>query len=237
MADGRIYMLQPSFAAGEISPDVASRVDLDKYASGKEIVYTLKENPVAGYNTVITGFNVTNTLKVVKEDPPEVIHRLTVRYWYEQVDGQTAHPTFTGLYKEGVKYRVNSPAIHGWTVDLKSVRGTMGTEDIIVDVIYTRNPYHLTIHYVDLYGTTMAPDYTDTLYTGDGYHVESPVIEGYRTQTPLVAGMMPARDLVITVIYYPETIVHRRVRQVVFEEYDTPLGVGSQSMDVGECIE
>lgn len=31
--DGRIYMLQPSFASGEISPDVASRVDLDKYAS------------------------------------------------------------------------------------------------------------------------------------------------------------------------------------------------------------
>ena len=33
MPDGRIYMLQPSFASGEISPDVASRVDLDKYAS------------------------------------------------------------------------------------------------------------------------------------------------------------------------------------------------------------
>jgi len=33
MPDGRIYMLQPSFTAGEISPDVASRVDLDKYAS------------------------------------------------------------------------------------------------------------------------------------------------------------------------------------------------------------
>ncbi len=33
MADGRIYMLQPSFSAGEISPDVASRVDLDKYQS------------------------------------------------------------------------------------------------------------------------------------------------------------------------------------------------------------
>jgi len=33
MPDGRIYMLQPSFAAGEISPDVASRVDIDKYAS------------------------------------------------------------------------------------------------------------------------------------------------------------------------------------------------------------
>ena len=33
MADGRVYMLQPSFATGEISPDVASRVDLDKYQS------------------------------------------------------------------------------------------------------------------------------------------------------------------------------------------------------------
>ena len=33
MADGRIYVLQPSFASGEISPDVASRVDLDKYQS------------------------------------------------------------------------------------------------------------------------------------------------------------------------------------------------------------
>ena len=33
MPDGRIYILQPSFASGEISPDVASRVDLDKYQS------------------------------------------------------------------------------------------------------------------------------------------------------------------------------------------------------------
>ena len=31
MADGRMYMLQPSFAGGEISPEVAARVDLDKY--------------------------------------------------------------------------------------------------------------------------------------------------------------------------------------------------------------
>lgn len=33
MADGRLYVLQASFAAGEISPDVANRVDLDKYQS------------------------------------------------------------------------------------------------------------------------------------------------------------------------------------------------------------
>lgn len=33
MADERMYILQPSFAAGEISPDVANRVDLNKYQS------------------------------------------------------------------------------------------------------------------------------------------------------------------------------------------------------------
>lgn len=33
MADERMYILQPSFAAGEISPDVANRVDLGKYQS------------------------------------------------------------------------------------------------------------------------------------------------------------------------------------------------------------
>ena len=210
---------------------------LPRYKDGKEIVYTLKEDPVAGYKTIITGFNVTNTLNPGNKDQEGKIHRLTVRYWYEQVDGRTAAPTFTGLYKEGAKYRVKSPAIAGWTVDVQVVSGTMGTEDIILDVIYIRNPYTLTIHYVDLFGNTVAPDHTEVLYAGDGYYVESPVIEGYKTQTPLVSGTMPARDVVVTVIYYPQKVVHRRVTQVVFEEYETPLGVGSQSMDVGECVE
>jgi peptide methionine sulfoxide reductase MsrA len=63
------------------------------------------------------------------------------------------------------------------------------------------------------------------------------VIEGYSTQTPLVSGTMPARDEEVTVIYVPRKVMHRRVMQMVFEEYDTPLGVGSQNLDVGECIE
>ena len=205
---------------------------LPRCKGGKEIRYTLKEDPVEGYQAAVNGFNVTNTLI-----PDEPVYRLTVRYWYEQVDGRTAAPTFTGLYKEGEKYRVKSPSIAGWSVDIKVVQGVMGTEDIVVDVVYTRNPYHLTIHYVDLFGNTMAPDYTDILYAGEDYYVESPVIEGYKTQTPLVSGTMPARDVVVTVIYYPEKVVHRRVMQVVFEEYETPLGVGAQSIDVGECVE
>ena len=35
--------------------------NLDKYFQGKEIVYTISENPVAGYTTRVDGYNVTNT--------------------------------------------------------------------------------------------------------------------------------------------------------------------------------
>ena len=31
MARETIYMVQPSFGAGELAPEVASRIDLDKY--------------------------------------------------------------------------------------------------------------------------------------------------------------------------------------------------------------
>ena len=38
-----------------------SFTDLPKYAGGKEIVYTISEDAVPGYTTVVNGFNVTNS--------------------------------------------------------------------------------------------------------------------------------------------------------------------------------
>ncbi|MDO4356018.1 MAG: Cna B-type domain-containing protein [Clostridia bacterium] len=43
--------------------------DMPKYANGVEIVYTISETPVAGYRTVVNGFNVTN--RHVPETTPE----------------------------------------------------------------------------------------------------------------------------------------------------------------------
>ena len=40
--------------------------DLDKYANGTEILYTILEHPVAYYETMINGFDITNTHKVVE---------------------------------------------------------------------------------------------------------------------------------------------------------------------------
>ena len=43
--------------------------DLDKFANGKEIEYTIKERSVAHYTTAIDGLTITNTV----ENPPEII--------------------------------------------------------------------------------------------------------------------------------------------------------------------
>lgn len=46
-----------------------SFTDLDEYADGEEIIYTISEDPVAGYSSVIEGYNITNT--VIPESPSE----------------------------------------------------------------------------------------------------------------------------------------------------------------------
>ena len=40
--------------------------DLDKYANGTEILYTILEHPVAYYETIINGFNITNKHEVIE---------------------------------------------------------------------------------------------------------------------------------------------------------------------------
>lgn len=42
--------------------------NLDKYADGKEIVYTVTEEVIAGYTTSVNGYNITNTHDLVKTE-------------------------------------------------------------------------------------------------------------------------------------------------------------------------
>ncbi len=62
---------------------------------------------------------------------------LTIRYWYDEVGGKTAAPTYSKEETAGSKYDVTSPSIDGYSPDKANVRGTMPDEDVIIDVIYT----------------------------------------------------------------------------------------------------
>ena len=64
-------------------------------------------------------------------------YTLTVRY--AMSDGSKAPETYTGSYAEGESYSVNSPSVSGYTPDVATVSGTMGTNNVDVTVTYKKN--------------------------------------------------------------------------------------------------
>jgi len=192
-------------------------------ADGDEIVYTVVEDAVTGYDTVYAeeGHDITNSLQS---------YTLTIRYWYNRVDGREAAPTVTRTCYYGESYDVASPRIKGYRPDAENVAGVI-TGDVVYDVIYTARSYDLTVYYVYQDGTTAAPVYTDTLKYREEYSVASPELEGYVPSIAVVAGEMPARDVEVTVIYVPENT------EIIIDEYGVPLGIGNVEMNVGDCFE
>ena len=71
-----------------------SFTNLDKYKAGKEIIYTVSEETVAGYTTVVDGYNITNTIK------QEYVTLRGTKTWIEPTG--TEHPTITlGIKQNG----------------------------------------------------------------------------------------------------------------------------------------
>ena len=100
--------------------------------------------------------------------------------------------------------------------------------------------FRLTIHYIYLNGSTAAPTHTEQLSAGSSYSVSSPVIPGYTPTMAVVSGVMPARDVVYTVIYIPRPSSGSEGEEPVFltiEDYETALGFGASFMHEGICIE
>ncbi len=130
-------------------------------------------------------------------------YNLTVHYIY--ADSTEAANDYTGTFVFGTEYSVPSPEIIGYTADIDTVAGTMIAQDVVVYVTYTPTNYNLTIHYVYADQTEARPDYTAQVAYGAEYLVESPVIECYTANTPVVEGTMPAEDHVVTVTYTVDT--------------------------------
>ena len=170
------------------------------------------------------------------EDEEEVItknntFRVTVRYWIEEVNGKKAAPNFSNKYHTGDNYHVTSPRVPGYTPDVQVVKGVVGENDVVIDVIYTADDYDLTINYIYENGEEAAPKHQETLKVGDKYEVASPEINGYWPSTKVVKGTMPGRDLTITVIY------KKPGNYITIEDYNDPLGLGNVNLNAGDCFE
>ncbi len=128
---------------------------------------------------------------------------VTVKYVYS--DGSTAADTeiVSVNYKED--YRVDSPAITGYTADKTAVSGTMGAGDVSETVIYTINSYDVSATYVYSDGSKADETKTTSVEYGKPYNVETPAVVGYTADKAAVSGTMGADDVAVTVTYTVNT--------------------------------
>ena len=94
--------------------------NLPKYNNGEEIIYTITENPVAGYETTIEKFNITN------EYIPEMVEKTVTKIWDDNKNQDGKRPDYIKviLYKtvnqekievEEVELNSNKSWTHTWT--------------------------------------------------------------------------------------------------------------------------
>ena len=130
-----------------------------------------------------------------------------------------------------------TPAFATVVVDSPEIPAPPPEIEEIIEELQT--VYRLTIYYIYEDGSTAAATYTEQLNAGDTYSVSSPSIPGYTPSVYVVSGTMPARDIEYTVIYVPiptDPDGHGG-KYLTLEDYETPLGLGETSMNVGICIE
>ena len=166
------------------------------------------------------------------EDPEPTIESkftLIIRYWIGSKDGELIN-TVNRVEKAGTAYDVATPPMEGYTADTERVKGVLD-KDMEYDVVYTPGDYTLTILYRFQDGTEAAATYTEVLHFGDEYSVESPTINTYYPNKQKVEGTMPARDVTVTVIYAKYPVI------ITIDDFETPLGIGLGSINVGETIE
>ena len=135
-------------------------------------------------------------------------HRLTINY--NAPAGETKPASYSAYIKIGDQYVVRSPRITGYTASPFAVAGTMGNEDVTVEVGYTANPvavdpYTLTVSYTvpEAFQAVKPATVTAHYSQGESYIIHSPAIEGLVPSLEAVRGIMPGQDLSVEVVYRP----------------------------------
>ena len=139
------------------------------------------------FNTEDTNYYDYDTAKVADADAISIYARaynLTVNY--VMADGTTPPAAYSAQVAQGENYSVSVPSITGYTPNVSTVSGTMGTADVTETVTYTKDaPASYTVTFQDWDGTVLktqtvtagqaatAPtDPTRTGYTFTGWDVD-----------------------------------------------------------------
>lgn len=229
---------------------------LPRYTGDTENVYTLSEVNVPGYTSAIQGFAITNThaiettnvsvTKVWNDNnnangnrPAELTVTLNAdgtpvgTYTLNAANGwaATAYGLPVNANGQAITYTWTEPAIPFYTQTGSATDGTVTT------LTNTRNnpnpvvPSTLRITYRYTNGQEAAPPVEMQLNPGDPYDVVSPGIDGYTPSLLRVTGTMPDQDVEYVVLYLQGNGLR------ILDDYETPLGLGTIFLNIGDCIE
>ncbi len=230
--------------------------DQPVYADGGRIlIYRWREEPVEGYR--LTSETIGNTTVLTNTHKPATMDLTVRKVWEDEDDparpgslimvlfgGGTARPVTLNAANhwtatvtvpardeagQDLNYTWEEPAIRGYTLRSVVTAGRVTTFTNVKDDDGTDTDHLLTIRYRYADGTLAADTYTRVVRAGDAYDVPSPVIPGYRAVPLRVTGVMPARDMVFTVIYVPEDQVP--------DDPGASGGLGEVILNVGDCLE
>lgn len=169
--------------------------------------YNVPSPVIQGYTPHFVGGEVvTGTMsaagayhRVVYRDS---FHWLIVNYCF--LDGKTAAYIFQDRFKYGSTYSIPSPSVKGYTPDTLVLSGTVTAapnENITKTIYYYPIDCNLTIKYQYEDGSEAFPFYKETIKYDASYSVESPLMDGYEPDIPLVSGKINSENLEIIVTY------------------------------------
>ena len=179
------------------------------------------------------------------EEPAIPTYSLIIHYL---ADGQSVAADFHRTYPGGAAYNVTSPTVKGYNADQAAVSGTI-TENLELEVHYTRQDAVLTIRYLTLDGTKLAENQVVAMKYGDTYRYTVPAFENYEAQTAAVEGTMTSASREVIVWYLPtpeinpgengtQSRIHvNGTNYIMINDMMTPLGLGEIFRGSGESVE
>ena len=162
-----------------------------------DFIYPVVEGYTHGSQGMPGTYLVTGSAEIYIKYRPDV-HNVTV--YYQFTNGEEAAPTYNEEVLYNRPYYVESPVIEHYTADILVVEGTMGTEDVVVTVVYTGEPCEVTIHFVDENGEPIGDDVIVTVPYGEDFEYPAPEIPGYTPDVPAVGGLIEG-DTEFTIPY------------------------------------
>ena len=201
------YTLTVKFVDGN-GKDVAT-AKTESHKAGEEFtVYAEKVEGMTPDRQSITEKmpDGNHTVKFVYTKNTVSTYVLTVRFWKEQVGGESASPTVTYNFAPG-KHDIQLPQVTGMKPKNGSytITHNMPSHNDTLDVVYTADMAWLRIYYRSESGARMPgiPDYEKQYTIGAGFDIPTPSAGNrYEASQARVTGTMTKDGVTVTVTYY-----------------------------------